>query len=372
MKKSLADLRIAVLIDAWFPFQGGGQVHVRGVIKRLKKNHNCELIIFHGFSANIMVRTLWSLYVILQLIISHLKEPFDLLHAHGQSAGLSAIIISLLLGVPVVQTIHGSHLIDIINTPKLRKMNQFKGILFKLKAFLEKWLLTQVRYTAQITVSKNFLRYPNVNQKIYVIPNGIDPADFKEKRYKVKNKFHHKQINLLFVGRLDRMKGISFLVEALAKVKSQLPTFKLRIVGEGREKDNLERLVNKRSLKDNICFTGKLTGKWLLEEYQRADLFVLPSLAEGQPIVLLEAWATGLPVLVTSVGHNQFMVKENITGFLTKPGDATDLVETLRRAFKVIREWPKIGKRGQELVFKEYTWDRTARAVYGVYKDVIK
>jgi len=369
MKKPLVNLRIAVLIDAWFPFQGGGQVHVRETVKRLKENHGCQVIIFHGFSPNILARTFWSIYVIPQLIIFHLKKPFDLIHAHGQSAGLSAKIISLLSCILVVQTIHGSHLIDIMNMPRLRKMDQFQGILFKVKALLEKWLLTQVRYTAQITVAKNFLKYPNLNHKIYVIPNGVDIAKFKKRRFKSKLQ---GKIRLLFVGRLDVMKGIKYLFDALVKASSNLPAYELRIVGEGNERVALQNLAEKLSLSRNICFTGKLTGKWLLREYQRADLFVLPSLAEGQPIVLLEAWAAGLPVLVTSVGHNQYMVKEDVTGFLARPGDATDLAEVLRKAFTVVREWPKIGKRGQILVFKEYTWGQKAKAVYEVYKDVIK
>ena len=364
MKKPLADLRIAVLIDAWFPFQGGGQVHVRETIKRLKKNHGCQVVVFHGFSALLPARLVWNILVIPQVIIAHIDKPFNLIHAHAYSAGLSAKILSLILRLPVVYTVHGSNSLDIFSSAKLGKAMGMSPA-FRLKYFFEHWLLTGIKYDAQISVAQNFLDYSNINKRIYLIPNGVEVNKLKISRNKSK-------IRMLFVGRLEKIKGLDLLFQALAMIKQKLPELELRVVGDGSQKRELEALVDELNLDKVIKFLGEKRKAELVKEYSQADIFVLLSLSEGQPLTLLEAWAARLPVIVTRVGNNPYMVEEGRDGFLAKPGSIKSLGKTLIKAFQKRKKWPLLGERGYMKVRKDYTWDKTVKKIAGVYSQVLE
>lgn len=328
-------LRIAVLIDAWFPFYGGGQVHVREISKRLVGQ--CEFRFYHSSSPRALSRLIWALTVIPQIIHDHDKKPFDFVHAHAFIAGFPGTILSRVLRIPVIYTVHGSHTMDLH-----KHKRKVDGGVSLIKYFIEKWLLTRVRYTRQISVAKSFLAYPNLNRNIVVIPNGVDLKLFdwvEEKK--------RKQFTLIYVGRDDPIKGIRYLQKALDIVRRTHPDIDLiRVSG------------------------GKARGKKLVELYKTAHIFVLPSLAEGQPITLLEAWAARLPVIVTAVGDNPRMVKNGVNGYLVPPADASTLAKAILTAYKNPK-LARLGKAGYNLVKSRYTWRKAVRATYQVYKEVI-
>ena len=370
MKKFSSKLRIAVLIDTWFPFQGGGQVHVRETSKRLKEKYQWEIVIFHGSSANILRRIIWNILVVPQVIMAYIQKPFDLIHAQAYSAGLPAKILSFVLGLPVVYTIHGCNSLDIFYSSKLRKIAG-RGLVFRLKYFFERWLLTGIKYDAQISVARNFLKYPNLNKKIYIIPNGVETKEFKLATEDLR-KNNRDKLKLLFVGRLEKIKGLDLLLQALARIKNRLPVFELRVIGDGSQKRKLELLTSELGLNERVRFLGRKIKKDLAKEYYQANIFLLPSLSEGQPLTLLEAWAAQLPVIVTRVSHNQYMVEENKDGFLVEPGSIESLEKILIKAFEQVNKWPLIGERGYKKTKKDFTWEKTIEKIAGVYSQVLK
>jgi glycosyltransferase involved in cell wall biosynthesis len=203
-----------MLIDAWYPFVGGGQIHVTNLIKHLKKHH-IEIDLFHSPHHHIIMRSLWSLLVIPQVIYNHSKKPFTLIHAHAFLPGIPGKILSMILGLPVIFTVHGSHLMD----------QRKKGF----KAFMEELILTKIRYTHQITVTKSFTKYDNVNKNISIIGNGVDIKEFD--KVKVKK---HKIFTLLFVGRDHPDKGLKGLKDAFSAIYPKIAPAKLRIPGAMR------------------------------------------------------------------------------------------------------------------------------------------
>jgi len=176
----------------------------------------------------------------------------------------------------------------------------------------------------------------------------------------------------LFVGRLEKIKGLDLLIQTLAGIKDRLPEFELRVAGDGSQREELERLVHKLDLDKVIKFLGEKRKEDLAKEYLQADIFVLPSLSEGQPLTLLEAWAARLPVIVTRVGHNPFMVEEDRDGFLAKPGSIKSMGKTLIKAFQERKKWPLLGERGFMKARKDYTWDKTVKKIAAVYSQVLK
>ena len=158
-------INVAVLIDAWYPFIGGGQVHVANITGRLSKK--CRFTLYHSKKTDIFSRAIWSISVIPKLLNDHQKKKFDLIHAHAYISGLSGFILAELLRIPVIFTVHGCNLLDIHEL-----LNKKKNINFRIPVFkylLEKFLLTKIYYNHVISVSGNFLKHKNVNKNISVI-----------------------------------------------------------------------------------------------------------------------------------------------------------------------------------------------------------
>ncbi|OGV90842.1 hypothetical protein A3A66_00660 [Microgenomates group bacterium RIFCSPLOWO2_01_FULL_46_13] len=326
---SNASLRVAMLIDTWFPFFGGGQVHVKQLRRLLSQHYQVETELFYASFPNLMSRFFWAILVVIQVYLHHRHKPFVLIHSHGFIAGLPGKILSVILNVPVIHTVHGSHLMD-----------KGEG---GVKAQLERWLLTRIKYSAQISVAQMFLKYDNVNN-VTVIPNGVIVRDFDKVRVR-----KNRQPTLIWVGRDHPDKGLNILKEALIKARRKIPILKAELVSGGR-----------------------LVGKQLVTIYKKAHVFVLPSLAEGQPITLLEAWAAKLPVIVTPVGDNTFMVRNGINGVLVEPGNVSQLAKAILRVFRNKRRFKQMGINGYRLVKRRYSWQRATRETYRVYRSLLQ
>jgi len=320
-------MKILILIDAWLPFVGGAQIQIQNLKRILEENYDCKYYILHSPSANILIRFLWFFWVIPQAIFLNLKNNFDIIHAHAYWPGIPAKVLSFLLRIPVVFTVHGSNLLDLkAKSPR---------------ALLEKFILTRIKYDRVISVASNFLNYQNVNKEIKVIPNGVAIEEFDQ--IKVKKP---KDFQILFVGREDPVKGLKYLKEAFKIVEKEFPQTKLKIISQGW--DRIE----------------------LIKEYKKSHLFVLPSLSEGQPLTLLEAWASKLPVVVTKVGDNPLMVKNGVNGFLVEPKNVQSLADKI---IKVLKDNKRelMGEKGYCLVKQKYSWPKCAQKVYNLYKRLI-
>ena len=330
-------IKVAVLIDAWFPFYGGGQVHVSELSKALKDE--CEFTIYHAHSASPLSRLVWAFAVIPRVIADHRKNPFDLIHAHAFIAGFPAKILSLLTGIPVIFTVHGSHILDLVELkrshPHLKIATPF------WKEILERWLLTGIPYDRLITVSGSFLRYKNINRDCAVIPNGVNVGEFDAVSVR-----KNKDFTILFVGKTAPVKGLTYMNRALQRVRKRYPMIRIEtILGEISER------------------------KRLIRAYKSSHVFVLPSLAEGQPIALLEAWAAKLPVIVTNVGENAKMVKDGLNGHLVPPADIRALSKAIITTY-TNPKLAKLGEAGYNLVKKNYTWQKAAKQTLKVYQEV--
>jgi glycosyltransferase involved in cell wall biosynthesis len=317
-------IKVLVLIDAWFPFIGGAQIQIKKLRKNLKKDYKVEYYILHSPSVNILIRFLWSLWVIPQALHLHHKNKFDLIHAHAYWPGIPGKIISKIIKKSVIFTVHGSNLMD---------MN-----IKSIRAFLERFILTKIKYDWVISVSSSFLKYKNVNKNISIISNGVDVFEFDKVKINKKKPF-----KILFVGRKDPVKGLKYLKQAMILVKKKIPQARLKIIQKG------------------------IKRKSLIKEYKSSHVFVLPSLSEGQPLTLFEAWAAKLPVIVTKVGDNSKIVRNGVNGYLVPTADYTAIY---RFVIKILKDKnrKKMGESGYNLVKKRFTWDLCAQKTHKVYE----
>lgn len=159
------------------------------------------------------------------------------------------------------------------------------------------------------------------DSEFILIPNGVETA-----RFKPIDRIPNPKVKILFIGRLIPRKGFQRVVKALPALRrlAHVP-FEIEVVGSGAARPHLDTLAEELGVADLIKYIGTVPYDQLEKAYQYADIFVLTSLSEGMPSVILEAMGCALPVIASDVGGNNEIVKEGENGFLIK-GDDVDLI----------------------------------------------
>jgi glycosyltransferase involved in cell wall biosynthesis len=200
---------------------------------------------------------------------------------------------------------------------------------------------------------------------VLVIPNGVDSSRFSPARR------HSPEgpVRIGVAGRIVFQKGVDVLLNALSRMPSCAQVF-LEVIGDGPARPALERLARGLGLDDRVRFVGWKTPPEMPGLYRQLDAFVLPSRDEGMPNVVLEAMATGLPVVATRIAGNEELVIQGETGFLVPPEDSDTLATTLTTLVPDPSLREHMGAAGRALVEERYTWARVAERYLDVMKRV--
>jgi glycosyltransferase involved in cell wall biosynthesis len=198
------------------------------------------------------------------------------------------------------------------------------------------------------------------SDKIRIIPNGIDTELFNKL-----DDIKKERGRILFVGRLIKQKNLFSLLEALKGIKGVY----LVIIGKGYLKEELMHKVEEYEI--NVKFIDSVRNEDLPIEYNKSELFILPSLFEGNPKVLLEAMACGLPVICTDVTGINSIIKHNINGFLCNPDsmDINNAILTLISDDKVRR---RLGDKARESVLREFSLDKVIEIEHQYIEELMK
>ncbi len=385
---------------------GGAQRYVFDLAKRLPKEEFDVVVAFGGTgkpraetgALNEMlqragVRTiklahasrnmhLWSdLLLFFELLRLFKKEHPDVIHLNSSKVGgLGALVARLLvtgfwlrgllkkifLGknlpatsyqLPVtIFTVHGF------------AFSEDRPLLARLVIRFLSWLTVALTtHTILITKAEyeRVRHWPLVGRKAVLIPNGIAPLSFLDKdsaRQKLLKIIDPRTSSFLTsyqlpvtsyfwigsIAELHKNKGLQYLIEATAKFKIQDSRFKIIIIGEGDERRNLETLIKKSGLEETVFLAGFVENA---AEYLKAfDIFVLPSLKEGLPYVLLEAGMAQLPIIATNVGGMPDIVKHEITGLLIPSSDPAGLATALSALCDTEEQRSYLGKNAAEAI----------------------
>lgn len=254
---------------------------------------------------------------------------------------------------------------------------------FKLVATYHNWLTDTWQLKLYASIDKRLSRWCDANvavsstvaatlrahapaNRVHYIPNGIDPGRFTsvEHRRDARRRLGlADRFTVGFVGRLDRLKGLRFLLAAIAEVSSG--PLQVLIVGDGEDRNALEDQAHALGVADRVLFVGQQTDTPRC--YCAMDLFVLPSLVEAFPMVLLEAMSCGLPTIATDVGDVHQIVQDGITGWIVPPGSSEALRNALERA---VTTWPDIeqmGAEGRKRVAERFSSQRMSASYAGLY-----
>jgi glycosyltransferase involved in cell wall biosynthesis/peptidoglycan/xylan/chitin deacetylase (PgdA/CDA1 family) len=213
-----------------------------------------------------------------------------------------------------------------------------------------------------------------LKRKIYLIPNGVDTDYFHAVDEMTRNRLREKQglrpdlLQVLYVGRLEKVKNLDALIDCWGKLAAQFAQARLSIVGDGSERGHLEQLIAHAGLSSSISLLGPSDNP--RELYQAADVFVLPSLREGISNALLEAMACGVPPVASQVGGNRDVIQPEVNGLLIDPLDSSSWLKSFQRLIQNKDLRMQLGHAARETVLQQYALDSVLSKYQALYSSL--
>lgn len=310
----------------------------------------------------------WSTYLGHQMekkaIELHRQEKFDLIHAHDWMTVPGAAGIKKLLDIPLVFTLHSTQRgRDGIESTYQRKINDLE------------WYGT---YEAQEVISVGKMLKKEIRgmfevpeSKIEYIPNGIDLESFDHHQLTAKREDYAGDWEklILFVGRLVKQKGVSYLMQAMPSILKDHPDSKFVFAGGGPVdyyRQQAQSLVG-----DKALVKGFVPDRELKDLFSLADMTVAPSLYEPFGIVPLESAACGTPTVGSYVGGMRDTIVHEWTGLHSYPADSSSISYQVKRLLGD-RDWSSwLGDNAKERAKKNYDWDRIAVSTSRIYEEAL-
>ena len=286
------------------------------------------------------------------------RERFDIIHLHEPLTPMLPLTVLRALRdskEPTVGTFHAYH-----NTP--RGYRFFKPVIKQYFTRLD--ALTAVSRPAMEFVSQVF---PG---NYTIIPNGIELEQFSPQVAPMPE-FMDGKLNILFVSRLEKRKGLDYLLGAYPLIKKQLPQARLIVVGPGtRLRRGYEAIVERGKLQD-VHFVGYVSQDDLPRYYRSAHVFCAPATGhESFGIVLLEAMAMTKPIVASNIPGYAGVMSHGVEGLLVPPKDKLALAQAI---ITLLRDEPlrlEMGARGRAKA-EDYSWTHVVKKVMGLYSDVL-
>ena len=283
----------------------------------------------------------------------------DVVNAHAPVPGL-ADVAAFTSPVPVVLTYHSGSL------AKGRA-----GIDALLRTY-ERHVLPRVFDRSADLVAVSPVSMAHGTGRAHLVPPGVDcerfvpPIDSAQRARRV-----------LYVGRVERTsrwKGLHVLVDALPRLRELVPGVRLEVVGDGDDVATLQARAEQLGVTQSIDWVGRVDHHALPRHYQRAGVTVLPSLTESESfgMTLVEAMASGCPVVGSDVGGSPFVVRDGVDGLLVPPGDARALAEALAAVLSDPARAAALGAAGREAAVSRWDWSRQRDAMVRVIDDVAR
>lgn len=303
-------------------------------------------------------RVLRCFYLLINLING---KSYDLIHTHGYLADILGVLVSRICRVPIISTCHG-----FINDGKKLSLYNY------LDCFA-------LRFFNKIISVSDPLKCDLINKrisedKITVIENTPDLShcldDYSIKRDQIRNEINVSLNEILigYIGRLSPEKGVRFLLESFKFLVDSSQIFKLVIIGDGHEIIELKEIVKSNNLSSKVIFTGfqKNISEWLAV----IDIFVLPSLTEGTPMILLEAMGHGVPCIASAVGGIPNIIESGVDGIMIPPGKPEEISNAVRCLISDTAKKGIISNNAKEKILKKYNINNWTRKIENEYLNI--
>jgi len=363
-----------ILIFFWYYLPpGGAELFVEEITKCLSEKYNFEIIAARGTTdlpkkeqlgpaliyrvgmGNLFFdKFLFPFYSIQKAYEIKKEKEISLIHAIiANPAGLSAMLFHIFTKIPFLLTEQSGNL-----EKKVRSLGPITFRIYK-----------SIYQTADfIHVITNFLKKSilalGINEKkITVLPNGLNLLQFRQKGEKEKYR-------IICVARLEKYKGIEYLIDAMPEILKSFPKTKLILVGDGSERKNLTAKTKTLAIEKSVEFRGDIPHQQVPPELTKSNVFVLPSLEEGQGLAVLEAQAAQVPVIATNVGGIPDFIRNEETGILIEPKDHRAIAQNIIKVFCDPNFSQKLAENAQRHLEK-YDWNNIASKIDQIYQKLI-
>jgi len=281
---------------------------------------------------------------------------YDVLHTHHNFTGSVARALASTLDIGVINTEHRQHssytpLQNAINAPTLPLADK---VVCNSRATQEslRWYERQLLDDEQLTVVYNGVNFTRLSN----IVGSIDEQDTNP--------------NIVTVGRLVPVKNYETLLEAFGVVREHIPEATLSLIGDGPLRAELETQAATLNLTDAVNFRGSVSRAEVYQELARADLFTIPSYAEGFCVAAVEAMGVGLPIVVSDISVFHEVVGD--PGVFADPNDPAAFAGAITGLLRDPERRKKLGQEAKQRTRSEFSLERTAHEYYNIYEEVAK
>jgi glycosyltransferase involved in cell wall biosynthesis len=373
-------MKIMVVAPYFYPKIGGMENYAYNISKGLKEKYGWEVVVvtsnhvekkyieenIDGMKiyrlaqwfkiSNTPVNPLW--YFQIKKVIQ--KEKPDVINAHTPVPFISDISALTCGKIPFILTYHTGSMI--------LKGELLADLLIRL--YESTVLKFTLKRAEKILCSSDYVRFgflKEYSNKTVTITPSVDINKFKPKKIISTN-------NILFVGSLrksDKYKGLAYLLSAINIIKINNKDIRLTVVGGGDDIPYYKDLCKKLNIKKNVEFKGGLYGDDLVEEYQKTNVFVLPSYFDSCPLVLLEAMACKKPIIGTDTCGIPYIIDDEKNGLLVPPKNPEALSNAVIRTLKNQKLANKMGENGYKKVKENFTWEKQIKKTNDLLTDLI-
>lgn len=323
-------------------------------IHRLPIGKNSENLNYQ--SKGELIKYTWKAYFFARKLIK--KNDYDLTHSFFTvPTGVLSLIFKWQFTLPYIVSLRGSDVPGY--SERFDKLYKFITPIIHKIWHQAKFVVTNSKGLTELA------KKSDPQQKFLEIFNGIDTTFYQPNKRTLEDK--KREFRILLASRLTRRKGFNYAIDAFARLVKKYPQIKIQIAGgEGNAMAELKEQVRKLKLVDKINFSGLYTKEESPAIYNWADVFVMPSLNEGMSNNLLEALASGLPVLMTPTGGAEELVIDGKNGYLIKMKDVDSIVEKISLLIDNLQKCEIFGAKSREIA-ENMSWFSVAEEYINLY-----
>jgi colanic acid/amylovoran biosynthesis glycosyltransferase len=254
---------------------------------------------------------------------------------HTHFASTVALFAARIFGFPFSVTVHGPD-----------EFNDVESFLMREKVRAARLIVTISNYgRSQVLRAADSVDW----EKVHVVRLGVDTA-----KYQPVARVNEKVMEVISVGRLAPAKAQEILIRSCAALIAEGRALRLRLVGDGPDREHLRSVAERLNLDGQVIFEGALSHDHVLDLYRQADIFALASFAEGVPVVLMEAMALQIPCAATRITGVPELIRDESEGLLAAPGSIPEFTQCLRRLMDDAGLRARLGAAGREKVVRDY------------------
>jgi colanic acid/amylovoran biosynthesis glycosyltransferase len=331
---------------------------LKAIILFIKYFHKNPIILLRALNVLQYGRMAFSLRLFYAVIL-FLGQSYDILQCHyGPNGSFGALLRKIGVKGKLVTMFHGWD----IRCGQEKGRQVYRHLFEQGDCFLS---ISNYNYNNLINLSAD-------PDKIVYHPVGIDVERFAFSD-ELKEKTDKKSIRLLTVARLVPEKGIPYSIKAVKSILDQNPSLEIEyhIVGDGPQRKDIILLIENLDLGKYVFLIGEMTQEEVVNEMINADLFILPSVHEALPVVLMEAQAMKLPVVAATVGSVFELVRDGISGFLVEKCNPGAIAERLGYLLENRHLWPRMGECGRRFIKEHHDISKLNKNLEKIYSGLL-